>query len=1090
MQEFTVLPKNIDEILRSLAHQNYHRHSSYSNSSTPDSATFNEDYAKRAKDLKHGILSSCEHGYQGNYWEAYGLAKEYDLKFIFCAEAYWVKDMHEKDRTNGHIILIAKNENGRRAINKALSKANRDGYFYKPRLDVETILSLPKDDVFITTACVAFWKYEDIDEIVLKLHKHFQSNFMLEVQYHNTELQKETNKHILRLHNKYGIKLIMGCDSHYIHEKQKKDRECILKFKGIHYDDEDGWFMDYPSSYVAYHRFKKQGILTDLETLNAINNTNLILEFDDIFLNDDIKLPTLYPDKTQKEKNEIYKKLIMKEWKIYKEENHITKDEEKVYMKGIREEVKIVMNTNMADYFILDYYLVKKGLEKGGVITKSGRGSAVSFFTNTLLGFSNVDRFIAPVHLFPERFMSESRILETKSLPDIDMNLGTVEPFAEAQEEILGEGHSYPMIAYGTLQVKAAWKMYAGANDIKPELSDIVSKQIEQYETDLKYADDDEKDTVDIKDYVSAEYTQLLEESKIYQGIIDNKKKHPCGYLIYSGDIESEIGLIKCKSETTKKEYMVALIDGKMADKYKYLKNDLLKVDVSLVNNLIAKRIGIKEPTIRQLSKIVETDTKVWDIYKNGFTIGINQCEKKSTTKKVQRYLPTNPAELSCFIAAIRPSFQSMYSIFENRQDFEYGIKSFDNVIQTEFIKDSFIFFQEQIMGALNFAGIPLDETMTIIKAISKKKKKLIMSYKERFVEGCSHKLMEEETSLIEVANELSSRVWQIIEDSASYGFNASHAYCMACDSMYGAYYKANYPYEFYEVMLNVFSKKGKKDKVSLFTQEMELAFGIQLGDFKFGLNNIQYTFDKENSCIHPALVGIKGIGIKDAEELYSLAKSHKYDSFLEIVKDIKAATSVNDGKLKTLIKLDYFSDYGKSQKLLDLLDIYNNLTDRKQISKDQLDKFGLNTELMNKYSNKKTEKLYKEINIEGIIKELTDKVEDKDVKLKEKLQTELELLGYLSTKMPSLTEKLGFVMKVDKYENKKSFTFYATVYDIKTGKDIRYRISDYLTYMDYPFAEDDVIKICETRKTKKRQRDGKIVENEFNNMLDWYEIY
>ena len=113
--------------------QNYHRHSSYSNIYTADSSSMNEDYAKRAVQLGHKIISSVEHGFQGYYYETFELAKKYNLKFIFGAEAYWVKDRLEKDRTNSHIILLAKSEIGRRAINRILSDANEDGYYYRPR---------------------------------------------------------------------------------------------------------------------------------------------------------------------------------------------------------------------------------------------------------------------------------------------------------------------------------------------------------------------------------------------------------------------------------------------------------------------------------------------------------------------------------------------------------------------------------------------------------------------------------------------------------------------------------------------------------------------------------------------------------------------------------------------------------------------------------------------------------------------------------------------------------------------------------------------------------------------------------------------
>ena len=111
--------------------QNYHRHSSYSNVLVPDCVVNNESYAKRASELGHGIISGVEHGWAGRYIEGYDLSKRYNLKFLFGLEAYFVKNRLEKDRTNAHIILLAKNENGRKAINNIVSEANISGYYYR-----------------------------------------------------------------------------------------------------------------------------------------------------------------------------------------------------------------------------------------------------------------------------------------------------------------------------------------------------------------------------------------------------------------------------------------------------------------------------------------------------------------------------------------------------------------------------------------------------------------------------------------------------------------------------------------------------------------------------------------------------------------------------------------------------------------------------------------------------------------------------------------------------------------------------------------------------------------------------------------------
>lgn len=154
------------------------------------------------------------------------------------------------------------------------------------------------------------------------------------------------------------------------------------------------------------------------------------------------------------------------------------------------------------------------------------------------------------------------------------MNWGTPDIAAEAQEEVLGKDHAYPMIAFGTCKKKSAFKLYARSQNMDFELANAISAQIERYDEALKHAEDEEKDEINIYDYVDEQYHSYLDASQSYWGIISDKKKAPCAYLLYGGSIRKEIGLIKCKSETTKKEYMTAVIDGAVAENYKFLKND------------------------------------------------------------------------------------------------------------------------------------------------------------------------------------------------------------------------------------------------------------------------------------------------------------------------------------------------------------------------------------------------------------------------------------------------------------------------------------------------------------------------------------
>lgn len=1065
---------------------NYHRHTSYSNIYIADSAATNEDYAKRAVELGHKVLSSLEHGWQGYYFETYELAKKYNLKFIFGAEAYWVKDRHEKDRTNGHIILLAKNEKGRQAINEVLSTANEDGYYFRPRVDLELLLTLPPNDVMVTSACIAFWHYDDIEEIVQTLHDHFKSNFYLEIQYHNTEAQINLNHRILDLSQKYGIEMIVGMDSHYIYPEQAKERDYILAAKNIRYEDEDGWFMDYPDDETTMQRFLTQKVFTREQIQRAMDNTDVLLTFEDYdvlpdgtpnpIFTKDIKLPTLYdgahiidgklfPKLTQEERNKEYSKLITRLYKEYLKTAHIAPSQYDVYLEGIGNEVRTVKDTNMSDYFLIDYYIVKRALEKGGILTRSGRGSSVGYMTNTLLGFSKVDRFQSPIKLYPERFISKSRILETKSLPDIDLNWGTPEIAEEAQEEILGKDHAYPMIAFGTAKKKSAFKLYARAQNMDFELANTISAQIEKYDDALKYADDDERDEINIYDYVDETYHSYIDASQKYWGIVMDKKKAPCSYLLYNGSIRREIGLIKCKSESTKKEYITAVIDGAIAENYKFLKNDILKVDVVSLIDQIYRRIGIEPHSVSELMKLVQNDPKVWDIYAKGLTVGVNQCEKASTTRKVMRYQPKNVSELAAFIAAIRPAFKSMYSKLENRESFSYGIPAFDRILQTKELPQSFILYQEQTMNTLNYAGFPIDECYGIIKAIAKKHPEKVRPLKDRFITGFKQRIMDDDHVPEAEAQENSEKVWQIISDSCGYGFNSAHAYCMALDSLYNAWQKANYPYEFYEVLLQVFSDKGKKDKVAELKQEMFRGFGISEGKFKFGADNRKFLADPEHHVIYPSLLSIKGLSQGCANDLYDVAKKNTFTDFYSAWKVIRKKKSLNNGKINTLIQIGYFDEFAPIGKIEQFMKALDALFERSQFAKDAVPQEY--KDLICKYSEE-TEKQYRKFDYDAALSELWSTLPDTDISLNQRLNYELQNLGYVKTIMPELAQEYCFVQEFEcKYKNPK-----LTLYRLCDGaiEVVKVRRK---AYDNAPIEVGDIIKSIERSKEGRWSKDA-----------------
>ena len=1072
---------------------NYHKHTSLSNRYMKDSPLLPIDYWNELK-ARYGdkpcIYTTVEHGWAGNYFKQYDDLEKFNkkngtnIRWIYGAEAYWVKDRHESDRSNCHIVLLARTDKGRKAINKILSIANKDGYYARPRIDLELIDQLPYDDVMITTACVAFWnKYDDIADIVRHLAESFP-HFYLEVQSHDTPEQKELNRRIIKISEALNVPIIAGCDSHVITESQMLDRDELLKSGNIHYEDEDGWYMDYPTYDVLFERFKQQGVLTDDQIKAAINNTNVLFEFEDIKLDRSLKVPVIKElrNKTQEERNHIFEQILKDEWFLQKAD--INKDKLQQYYQEIKHDIGEIEACNMADYFILSYMVMKRGQEKyGGILTPSGRGSAVSMYLNKLLRLTKVDKVNSPVLMYSERFLTKERVLDSHTPPDIDNNVSDRQPFIQAQRDLVGELGTYDLLALGTLKFKAAWKMYARAYNVEPDTANEVSKQIDRYETAKKHAEDGE--TVDIHKYIEPKYQELVDGCKKYLGIYDTAKGHPCGCLCYEGDIESDIGISLCKSEATGKEVLVANIESGTIDAFGYLKQDYLIVDSIGLTYDIYKEAGIEPFTVNQLLEKIAHDDATWKIYADGYTQCVNQCEQPKSTQKVMRYKPKNIAELTQFIAAIRPSFQSMYQTFEQRQHFDYGIKALDDLLQDEYCSSSFILYQESLMKVLGFAGFPMSETYTIIKAISKKKDYIIKDAKPKFIKNFAQAILDTgETDDDNKAHELADKVWTIIENSAAYGFNSAHAYCMAIDSVTIAYLKAHYPLEFYKCVLQRFTDKGEKDKVALIKQEM-LKRGYKLKDIQFGDDNRSFNIDRDNNCIVQTMASIKDMPKSAPEALYELGKSD-IKNRAALYQALMDDPRINKKAIEILFHLGYFNKFAQPNRLIAEYEIYQKYISVKVLTKSSFDDIMI--DVIRPCCGKETEKQFREIDNKALITALIKQANIKPTTIVDRIKWQLEYLGYCTVNDPNSDPNDWLILDV---KTTGYGTVYITAYNLCYGAERTYRANKKF-WTNHQLSKGDVIRAVLQEKNKmKKDENGEwvVLSETYQEMKVWKKL-
>ena len=1004
-----------------MRYNNFHKHTMYSNLRTLDCVSKPIDYINRAKELGHTTYFTTEHGYQSNVFEAFSLCQENGLRCIYGVEAYYVDDINDKtSRAMYHIILIAMTENARREINKIMSTANTDGYYYKPRIDLKLLLSLTPEETIITTACIAgrMFKEDWEDKFLKPIYNHFKNNFYLEVQSHVDKDQAEYNKKILDVHRQYNIPIIHANDSHYIRPEDAQYRDLFLKAKGIVYEEEGGFCLDYPDADEIYRRYKAQGVLTEDEVTEALTNTLIFDNAEGIHIDKEFKIPKI----TEGDSNKVLKKLINEGWA--KERHNVPQERWKEYIEQIKYEYKIIEDCGMADYFILDHYIVDKAVkEYDAILTRSGRGSAVSFYVNKLLGLTEVDRINAPITLYPTRFMSAERILSSRSLPDIDLNFASVEPVIQASKDLLGEDGIYYMIAYKPLQESSAFRLWCKAHDMHVSEYDEIAKNLEAYEED-------------------PQWKNLIEGSKIFRGVIESVAPSPCSFLLSNDKISESVGLLKVGDE------ICCCLDGYNCDVYKYLKNDYLTVTVYQLVNDTYKLIGRPIDNIDTLIK--NCDTKVWDVYAKGMTTTINQADSDYDKQILKKYKPKSLAELSAYVAAIRPGFASLLSNFVDRLPYTTGVKELDDILKDSF---HYLMYQESIMKYLVWLGVEEKGTYDIIKKIAKKKFKEeeLKELKDQLLAGWVKNVGREEGF---------NETWQVVEDAAHYSFNASHSLSVAIDSLYGAYLKAHYPLEYFTVALSLYS--DDLDRTANLIAEMPY-FNVTLKPIKFRHSRADYNMEKETNSIYKGVQSIKFLNADVSNALYEM-KDTQFDSFIDFLN----VSPLNSRQLEILVKLNYFEEFHKTAKLIQIIDLYTKYGGKKQIKKDKCD---IPHEIISKYATE-TAAMYKFTDVDGMLKELCDAIPDTDIPIQMRLNAEREYLGYASTIIPN-NRNLAVIMSEDfKYSPK------IGLYMLATGQQITAKIAK-KNYTQNPFMLGDVLSVVTEQRPKwKKDENGGWVQD------------
>lgn len=581
------------------------------------------------------------------------------------------------------------------------------------------------------------------------------------------------------------------------------------------------------------------------------------------------------------------------------------------------------------------------------------------------------------------------------------------------------------MVAYKLLQESSAFRLWCKANGYQIDEYDEIAKDLENHLDNPKWKD-------------------VIEDSKIFRGVIESVAPSPCSFLLLDKPIPDEIGLIRVGNANN--YAMCCALDGYNCDVYKYLKNDYLTVRCYEIIDKVYKLIGRPIDDINTLIK--QCDDKVWDIYANALTTTINQSDSNFGKQALKRYKPKSLAEMSAWVAAIRPGFASLLNTFLDREPYTTGVLELDAILEDSF---HFLMYQESIMKFLVWLGVEEKGTYDIIKKIAKKK------FKEEELNVLRWQL---EQGWIKNVGKIDgfAETWQVVQDAARYSFNASHSLSVAIDSLYGAYLKSHYPLEYYTVVLSLYS--DDMERTANLIAELPY-FCIKLESVKFGKSGADYSMDKENNTIYKGIASIKYCNEQIAEELLKLSKNH-YNSFVDLLADIQSKTSVNSRQLNILTGLNFFSDYGCNQYLLKIIEIYDEFATSKIIAKKKIpdyeERFGLSEYLMIKYSNKETKSQYRELDNMGLVSELSNKLENKPMSVVEQVKFDMEFLQYTTYVNPKMADYYYIVVAFETYKDpcKPSLVLRR----ICNGEEIKTRIKQAKVYKQAPFGQFSILKI------------------------------
>lgn len=870
-----------------------------------------KNLVNRAKELNMSAVAITDHGCMFGAIDFFKVAKKEGIKPIIGCEVYTApRGMKDKDpnfdKSQGHLILLAKDTTGYQNLIKLVSAAYVQGFYYKPRVDIDEIKK-HSEGIIALSACLAGdvsqalmnRNYDKAKNIALKYKEIFgEENYYLEIQDHNLPEQKEVNRELIRLSKEIGIGLVATNDVHYVRKEDSKIHDilmCIQMGKTVN----DPTRMRFGSDeFYLKSREEMEEIFPEVQ--EALDNTSKIAQMCNVeFDFNTIHLPQYdVPDGYTPQE---YLRML-----CFKGLKERYKKPSKEILDRLEYELGVIEKMGYVEYFLITWDFINFARENS-IMVGPGRGSAAGSIVSYTLYITDIDPI--KYSLLFERFLNPERV----SMPDIDIDF-----CYERREEVIdyvkrkyGEDHVAQIITFGTMGAKAAIRDVGRVLDVSYNKVDNIAKEIPFA---LGMTIDKALDTnPNLKKLYEedSETKEIIDVSRKIEGMLRHASTHAAGVVISKKPIDEYVPLYKHQDAITTQFTMTTL------EELGLLKMDFLGLRTLTVIrdalDLIEKNHNLKI----NFSKMEYDDPKVYELLSSGNTLGVFQLESAGMRSFMKQLKPDNFEDIVAGISLYRPGPMDSIPVYinnkNNPENVEYLHKKLKPIMEVTY---GCLVYQEQVMQVVrDLGGYSYGRSDLVRRAMGKKKMDVMEKEREYFIHGKT-----DENGELEIAGcvrngvpeDIGNKIFDDMIDFAKYAFNKSHAAAYGVLAYETAYLKAHYPVEFMAALIT--SVMGNTDKVVEYIRECN---SLKIDVLKPDINKSFTKFSVEDKSIRFGLAAVKNVGVNVLNNIIKERESSgEFKDFNEFCKRLDSK-DLNKRIIESLIKCGAFDEMGDNRASL-----------------------------------------------------------------------------------------------------------------------------------------------------------------------------